>query len=210
LLQIEGSFAMIHPLTLLKGAGLGAGMMYFFDPVAGNRRRALVRDQFVHACKVCNQQAGVTYRDASNRLHGVSAEMRSVMQSSDQPLMERVQEGAVEVGHTLGMQRRTWPPTAKAAAMLCGAGLVASFMDKRDLAALAFGAVGLSFLAKEVVDRENMRTAAGQRAVSEPQKANKRSTSAKALETGSQSRETNDGASTEASVRTEKQAIHNL
>lgn len=147
---------MIHPLTFLKGAGLGAGMMYFFDPVAGNRRRALVRDQIVHAYNVCNQQAGVTYRDASNRLQGAGAEIRSVFQASDQPLTERVQEGAVGVGRTLGRQGQTWSPTAKAAAMVGGAGLVASFMNKRDLAALAFGVAGLSFIAKEIADQERM------------------------------------------------------
>jgi hypothetical protein len=214
---------MIHPFTLLKGAGLGAGMMYFFDPLAGNRRRALVRDQIVHACTVCNQQARITYRDAGNRLQGASAEISNAMQSSDQPLIERVQEGVTEAGRTLGMQGRTWSPTAKAAAMLGGAGLVASFMNKRDLAALAFGVVGLSFVAKELADQENMRSAAQRRFEGnqehsksnlnkeKQQKGESEQTSpSQSKQSGKQSRETNENVGMEASVPAKKKPAYDL
>jgi hypothetical protein len=45
--------------------GLGALTMYFLDPVQGRRRRALLRDQYVHARRVLREQAGGTVRDYS-------------------------------------------------------------------------------------------------------------------------------------------------
>jgi hypothetical protein len=216
---------MIHPLTFLKGAGLGAGMMYFFDPVAGNRRRAQVRDQLIHATTACNQQAGVTYRDASNRLQGATSEISKMMESSDQPIMERVQEGVSGVGRTLGMHGNTWSPTAKAVAMVGGAGLVASLMSKRDLAAVAFGIIGLSFVAKELVDQEEVRAQGQQRQGESPRGANQGQKSSqqsgqqtesaqggtsKSKQGGDQGHKTSEKTGLEASIPTEKKPAYDL
>jgi hypothetical protein len=67
--------------------------MYFFDPNVGNRRRALVRDQFVHAGSKACKAADVVKRDAANRWHGVVAELRSSLRPdhpSDDVLEARV------------------------------------------------------------------------------------------------------------------------
>lgn len=203
---------MVNPLTLLKGLGLGAGMMYFFDPISGNRRRSLVRDQINHACALGNRQAGVVYRDASNRLQGVKAEVGHLMEESDQPMMERLQEGAMNMGRTMGMQGQTWSPTAQAAVIVGGLGLAACLMNKRDLLALAFGAGALTLMAKEVGDLEAMRVNAGQQ--NEDQGKSSQSKRKKSQNSGdgnsTQPRETNEGASMEASVPTEQEPIHNL
>jgi hypothetical protein len=84
---------MAHPLSWLAGAGFGAGMMYFYDPDCGNRRRSLIRDQLIHACAQCERKADVLRRDASNRLHGMVAEVQSAThreQPTDDILVERV------------------------------------------------------------------------------------------------------------------------
>jgi hypothetical protein len=68
---------MYRMISFLKGAAIGAGMMYLFDPVAGNRRRALIRDQFIHLShKSCNV-ADSKFRHMQNRLYGTFAEARS-------------------------------------------------------------------------------------------------------------------------------------
>ena len=223
---------MFHPLVFLKGAGFGAGIMYFLDPVAGNRRRALVRDQIVHAYNTCSRQAEVTYRDASNRLQGVKAELQSAVHPSEQGqgLVDKMQHGASGIGRTIGMQGRGWSPTAKAVAMLGGAGLVASIMNKRDLATLALGVVGLSYVAKEIADREQMRSSAGQRRRSEQQHSDQQEADQQqgghhrqgseqagsdqnhggADQAGNDSKTSNEGTGIEASVPTEKQTVHNL
>jgi uncharacterized membrane protein len=61
-------------LTALCGLGLGAGLMYIFDPDRGKRRRALVRDQLIHAGHLITRAIGVTSRDLTHRAYGVLAE----------------------------------------------------------------------------------------------------------------------------------------
>src|SRR5262249_32815230 len=62
----------------LAGAGLGAGLMYIFDPQQGRRRRALVRDEFVHALHELDDAIGVLSRDLSNRSRGAWSNVRSL------------------------------------------------------------------------------------------------------------------------------------
>ena len=84
---------MAHPLSILAGAGVGAGMMYLFDPNSGRRRRSLVRDQLRHSCSATSKSADVLRRDAGNRLHGLIAEVRHSFnhdRPSDEVLVDRV------------------------------------------------------------------------------------------------------------------------
>ncbi|MCM3869545.1 MAG: BON domain-containing protein [Pyrinomonadaceae bacterium] len=74
---------MNRGLRLLSAAGLGAGLMYLFDPARGKRRRALVRDQMKHAAKVAGDVTGKTGRGVRNHLLGVFAEVGSLFRSRD-------------------------------------------------------------------------------------------------------------------------------
>jgi hypothetical protein len=78
---------------LLKGAALGAGAMFFFDPVRGNRRRALVRDQFIKFSHRTGDFFDKAIRDAEHRIEGTMAELSGALhheQVSDDVLVERV------------------------------------------------------------------------------------------------------------------------
>jgi uncharacterized membrane protein len=80
-------------LTALCGLGMGAGLMYIFDPVRGKRRRALVRDQLVHAGHLFKRAMGITSRDLSHRAYGVLAEGNHLFhreEVSDEVLEARV------------------------------------------------------------------------------------------------------------------------
>lgn len=76
--------------AILTGLGLGAGLMYFFDPERGRRRRALVRDQMAHGTRITRDAAGATSRDMAHRASGTvsrrsaagSAEGRSMIRCS--------------------------------------------------------------------------------------------------------------------------------
>src|SRR5437868_2972955 len=84
---------MGRALSLLGGAGLGAGLMYFFDPQTGRRRRALLRDQFTGLLHDAGAAFRVAGRDISHRAYGLLAEGGSVLAGgpvSDQALTERV------------------------------------------------------------------------------------------------------------------------
>lgn len=58
---------------LLGGIGLGTLCMYFLDPQTGRRRRALLRDQCVHAQRLLAEARRVTARDLVNRSSGLWA-----------------------------------------------------------------------------------------------------------------------------------------
>ena len=88
---------------LLGAAATGLGLMYFLDPDQGRRRRALVRDQMVHAAHKTGDAVDATSRDIANRAKGAVAELRGRLQDaevSDDVLRERVRAriGAV-IGH---------------------------------------------------------------------------------------------------------------
>ncbi len=61
---------MISRLTAL---GIGALAMYFFDPVSGRRRRALVRDKMTHYHREATVYAESTAKDLRNRAQGIVA-----------------------------------------------------------------------------------------------------------------------------------------
>jgi len=63
--------------NMLKAAALGVLAMYIFDPVAGQRRRALARDKLARLRKAAQQAARVTLRDLKNRTLGTVAEGRA-------------------------------------------------------------------------------------------------------------------------------------
>ncbi len=56
--------------------GLGAGLMYFYDPARGRRRRAHVRDQLDHTIHALDDAIQTTSRDLNNRAQGLMHEMQ--------------------------------------------------------------------------------------------------------------------------------------
>jgi hypothetical protein len=74
---------MGNPITLLKGLGLGAGLMYLFDPQMGRRRRVMLGDQVTHLCNEACDLFDEGTRDMKNRALGVAAEARSHLTPDD-------------------------------------------------------------------------------------------------------------------------------
>jgi hypothetical protein len=58
--------------------GLGAGLMYYFDPSRGRSRRARARDRIVHYLHEIEHEAEITSRDLANRTQGLIARSRSL------------------------------------------------------------------------------------------------------------------------------------
>lgn len=82
-------------VSFIKGAGVGAGLMYFFDPRLGNRRRSLARDQLIGTANQLTEAADRTLRDVQNRATGVAAEFRACVSGAgsdadDEVLVSRV------------------------------------------------------------------------------------------------------------------------
>jgi osmotically-inducible protein OsmY len=124
---------MYRMISFVKGAAIGAGLMYYFDPVAGNRRRALLRDQLNHMLNKSCDVADAKWRDLQNRAYGAYAETRRSIQSdepSDQVLVDRVRAtigrhvthaGAIEVEACDGIVCLSGPALAAEVDELLGA-----------------------------------------------------------------------------------------
>src|SRR5262249_5827800 len=88
--------AMNAPMTRLMGIGwlgLGAGLMFIFDPDQGRRRRALARDQMAHAARVLKRATSATSRELTHRVYGALAESGKFFRReeiSDDVITERV------------------------------------------------------------------------------------------------------------------------
>lgn len=75
------------------GVGLGAGLMFVFDPVYGKRRRALIRDKALHAAAASRDVLGKKARHVGNHARGLLAEAGSHLRReevSDETLTARV------------------------------------------------------------------------------------------------------------------------
>ena len=88
-------------ITFAKGLGIGAALMYFFDPERGNRRRALVRDQAIHTTTQLGKTVDAASRDLTHRAGGLIAELQSVFSyetPTDVRVVERVR---ARLGHVI-------------------------------------------------------------------------------------------------------------
>lgn len=96
--------------TLLTSLGLGAGLMYFFDPQYGNRRRALVRDKANSWVNSMDNFLDGANEDMRNRTRGVLAEMSAKLSDQGAPdwiLEERVRANLGRVaGHSRAIDIR--------------------------------------------------------------------------------------------------------
>ena len=69
---------MNRALAILAGAGVGALMMYLFDPNGGNRRRAMIRDKAVGFANDAKDAFNKTTTDLSNRAQGMMHQAKSL------------------------------------------------------------------------------------------------------------------------------------
>jgi hypothetical protein len=95
------------------GVVAGAIVMYFLDPDAGRRRRALVRDQLIKLGRVGSRQLEATGEQIADRSAGVMAEARSAADGAtgsldgavdDATLEERVRSELGRIGDTGSIQ----------------------------------------------------------------------------------------------------------
>jgi len=92
-------------LLLIGALALGAALMYLFDPVRGNRRRKLLRDQINSFLNQSDNTIGKTARDLGNRTRGLMAETRAQLTEEmpdDVILIERVRSA---IGHVVSHPR---------------------------------------------------------------------------------------------------------
>lgn len=84
---------MIKALTILGGIGIGAALMYLFDPNGGRRRRALIRDKAVGLSNDATEAVGSKARDLRNRAKGVIHEAKSLVSGGESSGVESESQG---------------------------------------------------------------------------------------------------------------------
>ncbi|HJZ93789.1 MAG TPA: hypothetical protein VKD90_16275 [Gemmataceae bacterium] len=67
--------------AFLTGLALGVGLMYFLDPQAGRRRRALVRDKAYSWANDAEEYAERTARHLRNKAHGAIREAQTAVET---------------------------------------------------------------------------------------------------------------------------------
>src|SRR5438132_14073805 len=80
-------------VALVGGVGLGAALMYIFDPDRRKRPSALIRDKVEAAGNKIGDKEEKRGRDLSNRAYGVVAETKSIFRHdevTDDVLVDRV------------------------------------------------------------------------------------------------------------------------
>jgi len=63
----------------LGGLAVGAGLMYWLDPLGGRRRRALAREKAGHLLLEAEKGADISSRDMAHRAHGLLAKTRATL-----------------------------------------------------------------------------------------------------------------------------------
>ncbi len=85
----------ILPVAALTAGAAGAGLMFFFDPLHGRRRRSSLRDQALSMVRTRELEARRAGRDLRHRAHGLVAEAKGALlrhEVPDEILIERVRE----------------------------------------------------------------------------------------------------------------------
>jgi uncharacterized membrane protein len=85
---------MNKAMATISGLGIGAGLMYIFDPDRGRRRRAEISNKVRHAANKTDDAIGKTSRDLANRFSGIVSEAESLLfpraKPSNEVLVARV------------------------------------------------------------------------------------------------------------------------
>jgi hypothetical protein len=118
---------------VLLGVGIGAAVMYYFDPDGGSRRRAAVRDKIVGAVTMAPDVFEAAAHDVS----------RWVRESADAQVRSLPRP-------TRDMRVGSWTPGGRLVAGAVGAALTLLAGKRRDALGAAVGLLGSALLARGV------------------------------------------------------------
>ncbi|WP_406699096.1 BON domain-containing protein [Singulisphaera sp. Ch08] len=104
----------------LTGLGLGVGLMYFFDPRVGRRRRALLRDQCIHSMHEIEAILHIVWHDLRTRASRLSAEARAMFSDDFAPDDVIEARARAALGHVVSHPRSLRVVVRDGRAMLSG------------------------------------------------------------------------------------------
>ena len=136
--------------------GLGAAMMFFYDPQNGRRRRADVRNRVDSASRSLQHARDVVRRDAQNRYQGLVAETRGAIETGKR-------DGLVSGGTSLvtvaqqsaqAWQRPRWSPAQRALAGAGGAAFAMIGYLRGGVKGMVMSALGGALVARATANEQ--------------------------------------------------------
>jgi uncharacterized membrane protein len=112
---------------LMTLMGFGAGLMYFYDPQLGRRRRALLRDQWTHLQNEAGDFMDKARRDLRNRQQGMQAQ---------------------GITGAMGGLSGQWTPGVRLVAALAGGGMTFYGLARSGVSGLAATFLGLDLVSR--------------------------------------------------------------
>ena len=130
--------------------GLGAALMYLYDPQSGRKRRADLQQRIDSAGRQLAHARDVVRRDAANRVDGLVAETRGAIEAGKR---EGIRAGGTSLaqlaqGTARTWQRRHWSPSQRAFAGAFGAAFAMYGYFRGGVKGTAFCAMGSALVAR--------------------------------------------------------------
>jgi hypothetical protein len=130
--------------------GLGAALMYFYDPQAGRKRRSDLQNRIDSAGRQLSHVRDVVRRDAANRMNGLAAETRGVIETGKREGLKAGGSSLVELaqGTARTWQRPSWSPAQRAFAGAFGAAFAMFGYFRGGVKGVALCALGSALVAR--------------------------------------------------------------
>ncbi|RPJ40713.1 MAG: hypothetical protein EHM21_14260, partial [Chloroflexi bacterium] len=109
-------------MAIMRGMALGAGLMYFFDPVNGDQRKQMVRDEFTRFKSKSDETIESTFRDLRVRTRDVLSSGVEKLSEGTESMQQEVRANPLlqPEGQRTGEQDQAmWSPTTR---LLVGTG----------------------------------------------------------------------------------------
>lgn len=158
--------------AFIEGIGIGALAMFLMDPQAGNRRRAMIRDEVTSQTRKKREAIDVMTRDFMNRAQGIQHRVRGQVDNVRTTVDEKLHGGNGGENGVSGMSlnadflKEQWNP---ATCLMMGATGVFMFifgMGKRGPVGGLMQVGGVAMVAKAFNDTENrFQSGSGQKSM---------------------------------------------
>jgi uncharacterized membrane protein len=130
--------------------------MYFYDPQAGRKRRADLQNRIDSAGRQLAHARDVVRRDATNRMNGLAAETRGVIEAGRRDGLKAGGTSLVELAQDTARtwQRRRWSPAQRALAGAFGAACATYGYFRGGVKGVALCALGGALVARATANEE--------------------------------------------------------
>jgi uncharacterized membrane protein len=143
-------------MNRLAYLGLGAALMYFYDPQAGRKRRADLHNRIDTAGRQLAHARDVVRRDAANRMNGLVAETRGAIEAGRRDGLKAGGTSLVEMaqGTARTWQRRRWSPAQRAFAGAFGAAFAMYGYFRGGVKGVGLCALGSALVARATANED--------------------------------------------------------